>query len=95
MNSKQILGVVVQVLRQVQTAGGHPYAELGAGDCPIDGLEGFDSVLGVEATVMLEKKLGCKIARETVFVSADGERAATVAEICAEVGKAADDRNAA
>ncbi len=79
-----------KVLREVQTVGGQPYVDLAEDDCPINGLDAFDSLLGVEATDMLERRLGCKLLRETVFVSEDGKRAATVAEICAEGGSPAE-----
>lgn len=95
MKEDEIKVAVAAVLEEVQTLSGRAYVDLGGDDRPIDSLDGFDSVIAVEATDMLEKKLGCRIRRETVFVSKDGTRASTINEICSEVESEVAARDAA
>ena len=82
MNRGQIESIVTEVLQAVQESSGETYTDLASNDEPIGKLAGFDSLTGIEATVMIEKKLNCEINRDSVFVSEDGDRALTLAEIC-------------
>ena len=82
MNRGEIKSAVVAVLREVQESSGEAYVDLAGGDEPIGKLDGFDSLTGIEATVILEERLGCEIERSSVFVSEDENRASTLAEIC-------------
>ena len=82
MDSDSIKSVVVEVLMEVQKSSGMPYVDLVPEDKPIKKLDGFDSLTGIEATIMLEERLACEIDRDSAFVSEDGSRAMTLTEIC-------------
>ena len=82
MDSDNIKSAVVEVLKAVQKSSGKPYVDLVPDDEPIKKLDGFDSLTGIEATIMLEERLACEIDRNSAFVSEDGRRAMTLAEIC-------------
>lgn len=81
MTQEEAQTVLLDVLRDVQTISGREWTGLGADAKPIGGLDGFDSLSGVETTVMIEEKLGCRVEGESLFVSSDGKRALTVKEI--------------
>lgn len=75
MLDKQAVRVaLVAVLRQVQKTSGRPCPEITETTKPIGDLQGFDSLLAVEATVLLEQKLGCTLA-DIPFLSESGTRA--------------------
>ena len=82
METGEIRSEVIAVLETLQTLGGKEYVSLRANDKPVGTLDGFDSLCGVEATVMIEERIGCKINRDSLFVTEDGNRAATLEEIC-------------
>ena len=82
MDRGKIQSEVVAALEAVQTLSGKEYVSLGANDKPIGRLDGFDSLCGVEATVMIEGRIGCEINRDSLFVTEDGNQAATLEEIC-------------
>ncbi len=66
---------------------GREWSGLGADARPIGNLDGFDSLSAVEATVMVEEKLRCKLDIDSVFVSDDGRRALTLIEISDRLSK--------
>src|ERR1017187_6597355 len=74
-----------EVLAIVQELSGHESQEITGTTKPIGDLAGFDSLTGVESTTMLAERLGCTLGLKrgtvNVFVSPDGCRALTVAEI--------------
>ena len=72
---------LVEVLREVQEMSGKEMPAVSAELCPIGDLDSFDSLSGVEATVMLEVQLGIPLVVETVFVSKEGDRALSISEI--------------
>jgi hypothetical protein len=84
--------VVNEALREVQSLGGHPWVDLTPKDKIIGTLAGFDSLTGIEATVLIERKLALKLGRpdlslgrDSIFVSDDGRNALDVAEIVSKV----------
>ena len=91
--------VVVEALREVQRLGDHPWAGLPVEAPVIGSLEGFDSLTGIEATVLVETKLTQKagqavvLGMDSIFVTADGRRALSLGEVvsavCAAMGVAA------
>ena len=82
MAATSIETIVLNVLRDVQEISGEEYVDIGPGDKPLGTLGGFDSLKGIEATVMVQDRLGCEIERDSLFVSEDGQRAMTLGEIC-------------
>ena len=80
---ERVLQAIAEVVRETQEASGHPTATIEGSLRPVGGLEGFDSLLGVEATILLEQKLGVKFSTESVFVT--NQAASSVAEIADRV----------
>lgn len=82
MRTQQIRAALEKVLRDVQLASGRPCPDLTDDLKPVGDLEDFDSLLAVEATVLLEQALDCKLAEGTPFISETGrKRALTVLQI--------------
>ena len=79
--------LVLEVLREAQELSGREWSDLSLECKPIGALEGFDSLAAIEATVMLEQKLGCDLDLESLFVSENGKRALTIKEICERLAK--------
>ena len=87
MEKHQVRDVVLGVLREVQKISGREWSKPGPDDQPIGALVGFDSLSGIEATVMMASELGCDLGTDSIFVSADGKRALTLDEIALRVGE--------
>ena len=82
MDKQEIVTKVVQTLAHVQEVSGRSSAGIGASTRPVGGVEGFDSLSGVEATVMLSESLGVDLPEDyNPFISNDGKRALSVSEI--------------
>lgn len=82
MDRGKIKSTVIEVLQAVQESSGKAYTDLASDDKPIGMLAGFDSLTGIEATVMIEEKLNCEISQSSVFVSEKNDRELTLEEIC-------------
>lgn len=88
MSPDEIQFIVLGVLRDVQTLSGRSWTGLDANESPIGHLDGFDSLCSLEATVMVEQKLGCRdLEVDSVFISEDGKRALTVKEVAQRISK--------
>ena len=85
MDAKAIKSMVVAALKRAQEISGEEYVEIGPEDKPLGKLDGFDSLKGIEVTVMIEGELGCEIERDSLFVW--DNRATTLAEVCAYLGE--------
>ena len=76
---------LMDTIREVQELSGHAPVPIDQSTRPINDLEHFDSLRGVETTCLLSSKLKCKFKSPkgeiNVFVSKDGRRALTVGEI--------------
>ena len=82
MDKQELVNKVVQTVAHVQEVSGRSSAVIGASTRPVGGVEGFDSLSGVEATVMLSESLGVDLPEEyNPFISSDGKRALSVGEI--------------
>lgn len=82
MDKHEIVSKVVEAITQVQEASGRPSSGIDASMRPIQDVEGFDSLSGVEATVVLSEALGIDLPEEcNPFISRDGKRALSVEEI--------------
>lgn len=83
MSLDKIQQTVLEVLKEVQTLSGRTWSGLPLTANPFNELDGFDSLCSVEATVMLEEKLGHGVLNAkafSLFVSEDGKRALTLLE---------------
>lgn len=84
----QTRAAIEKVLRQVQAASGRECPNITDTTKPIGDLDDFDSLMAVEATVLLEQELGVTLADGTPFISSTGKkRALTVAEIVNRIGE--------
>ena len=85
MDRNDIERRLIETLHEVQDLSGCARADITAKSCPILDLEGFDSLRGVECTVLLAIKLKREFkagkGEVNVFVSKDGRRALKVQEI--------------
>ena len=82
MDKQEIVTKVVQTVAHVQEVSGRSSAGIGASTRPVGGVEGFDSLSGVEATVMLSDSLGVDLPEDyNPFISNDGKRALSVSAI--------------
>ena len=80
MDKQEIVTKVVQTVAHVQEVSGRSSAGIGPSTRPVGGVDGFDSLSGVEATVMLSESLGVDLP-DNPFISNDGNRALSVGEI--------------
>ena len=81
MSLEHIQQAAIAVLREVQTLSGRAWTPLSLTSIPFRDLDGFDSLCSIEATVMLEEKLGVRdLNTVSVFVSEDGKHGLTIAE---------------
>lgn len=87
MDKGKIEAALVAVIKQVQETSGRPAPDITESTTPIGDIDGFDSLLAVEATVMLEQALGCTLSDGTPFVSRDGKKALTLVEIVDRVAE--------
>ena len=82
MEKQEIVTEVVQAVARVQEASGRSSGGIDVSSRPVRDVEGFDSLCGVEATVLLSESLGVHLPEDhNPFVSKDGKRALSVAEI--------------
>ena len=82
MEKQEIVTTVVQTVVQVQVMSGRPSGGISASTRPVQDVEGFDSLSGLEATVMLSESLGIDLPENyNPFISKDGNRALSVSEI--------------
>ncbi len=82
MEKQEVITKVVQAVAQVQEISGRPSSGIGSSTRPVGGVEGFDSLSGVEATVVLSESLGVELPVDyNPFVSKGGQRAMSVSEI--------------
>ena len=82
MEKQDIVNRVVQTVVQVQEASGRASGAIDVTTRPLRDMEGFDSLSGLEATVLLSESLGVDIPDTcNPFISEDGNRALSVSEI--------------
>jgi acyl carrier protein len=88
MSTEDIRTIVIEVLQEVQTVSGRDWTGIDASAAPVGTLDGFDSLCAVEATVLVEEKLGCRdLDVHSIFVTEDGKRALTVDEIAHRISR--------
>ncbi len=84
MDRNEILRHLIETVAEVQELSGCASLEINAKTSPVYDLDGFDSLRGVETTVLLAMKLKCEFkaakGEVNVFVSKDGRRALRIEE---------------
>lgn len=81
MTVEKLVEIMLDLLKQVQEMSGRPSKELTETDAPIGGLAGFDSLNGIEVTILLASSLKCEIPGDAnLFISEDGRKALTISE---------------
>jgi len=84
MDRNEILQRLIETVVEVQELSGCAPLEINAQTCPIYDLDGFDSLRGVEVTILLAAKLKCQFKAGkgdvNVFVSKDGRGALRIEE---------------
>lgn len=81
MTLNEIEAKVIAGLKEIQQISGRTWTDLNPSSKPIGELDGFDSLASIEATVVIEDKLGCKIEHHSLFISDDGTRALSIKQI--------------
>ena len=90
--NKDIQNLIIKTLEEVQkNMGGQKWDNLVSKSVPIKDLEGFDSLLSVEVTVLVEEKLGhgelTNGSNTSIFISDDGKKALSIGEIASKIEK--------
>lgn len=82
---------IITCIRELQKMSGEEDIEISNKTCPIKELPNFDSLKGVVATVFIGSRLNLNIPAEgqgvNIFVSEDGKRANTIAEVAKTIEK--------
>ena len=87
MTLPRIKSCICKVINEVQTLSGRPCIEMNWSTKPVGGLDGFDSLMGLEATVLVEERLGCRLEHDSIFISDDGTRALSIQQICERIAE--------
>lgn len=95
MDRDAIREKVIGAIQQIQEASGRASGAIHPQTKPIEDVEGFDSMSGLEATIALSGSLGCEIRDNNLFVSGDGRRALSIAEVVDKLSKTMNGKMAA
>ncbi|MEX0803152.1 MAG: hypothetical protein WD688_07535 [Candidatus Binatia bacterium] len=87
-NVDEIVRVLCEVLTEIQQSTGRETNQISGSSCPIGGLPDFDSLNAVEATVLVEQRLGVNLDCANIFVNAEGLKALSVSEAAAKIHEA-------
>lgn len=86
MSSEDVEVKLIEVFQEIQSDSGYQATQITGTTCPITDLEGFDSLLCIEAIGMLADKLNVEIPNgNNIFLSEDGKRWLTIEESVAVV----------
>ena len=84
MDRNNVVSQVIDAVKQVQETSGRTAVGIGPGTRPFRDIQGFDSLSGVEATVLLSQSLGRELP-DSVFTPGEGGRTPSVNEIAENV----------
>ena len=84
MDRDDIVRQVIEVVTHVQETSGRSVGEIGPDTRPLKDLQDFDSLCGVEATVLLSDTVGRDLP-DSVFVPQEGSRVLSINEIADRV----------
>ena len=80
MNRDTVVSQVIDAVRQIQESNGRTAGDIGPDTRPFRDVEGFDSLSGIEATIILSESLGRELP-DSVFAPSEGNRILSVIEI--------------
>ena len=80
MDKEQAVQQVMGTIRQVREHSGKGYAQLGPNTRPLRDLDDFDSLSGVEATVLLSESIGFDLP-DHLFTGSKSQRVPSIGEI--------------
>ena len=84
MDRDDIVRQVIEAVTEVQETSGRSVGEIGPDTRPLKDLQDFDSLCGVEATVLLSEAVGRDLP-DSVFAPQEGSRVLSVNEIADRV----------
>ncbi len=85
MTRDEIAQAVLEAIGEWRGPQSTSHLEIDDRTCPVGGVEGFDSIAGIAATIHLEQQLGLSDLRDNVFLSPDGKGAQSLSEIVDEL----------
>ena len=86
MNEKDVQVKLIDVLQSIQSDSGYDVSQIQGNTCPLNDLEGFDSMLWPAAISMLSSTIGKNIPNcSNIFLSKDGKHPLTINESAALV----------
>lgn len=81
MSNRDIVRRLVALLNTLQELSGSRAVDIDGNTVPIGGLPGFDSLNGVEATVMVCEEFKFSFPKANIFVNEAGTRPLTVTQV--------------
>lgn len=73
MSELEVQRIIIATLEDLQKGLGADPSEITQGTKPLVDLDFFDSLLGIETTLVLEERLGVSCAVDTIFKDKTGE----------------------
>lgn len=92
MNPNQVEVKLIEVLQDIQSDSGYDASRIAGTTCPLQDLEGFDSMLWPAAIGILAAALDVNIPNDNnIFLSDDGKRPLSISEsaaiVCEIIGR--------
>ncbi|MCH8146629.1 MAG: hypothetical protein IH987_01350 [Planctomycetes bacterium] len=86
MTRQEVEAAVITAITEIQGISGRECPKITAKTIPIGGVPGFDSLNGLEATILIDKRLGIETPDDArLFTNETGERAIPIAEIAQRI----------
>ncbi len=88
MDAKHLAQLLAEAIAEIETKCGRSQPEVRPDLRPVVDLDGWDSLIGLEATALVEEKLGQELDCDSLFVTdSKRPRARTIEEIVALLAK--------
>ena|SRR6185503_18524442 len=89
MSNLEIKALIIDAISEIQEMSGRSIPEMNDDTRPINGIEGFDSLSGLEAKHVISERLNHEFDEAfNPFVSEDGKRALRIREVAERILKA-------
>ena len=83
MDHQHVQSKLIEVLNEIQSDSGYQASLITGATCPVNDLEGFDSIIWFDAIGMLANSLEISIPEgQNIFFSSEEKRPLTVDESC-------------